>query len=101
MHLILYLLIDLYWKTFRNTTEVKLVGVVVFVYFAEWSCESFVFLSYCSLSLCSLFWNEVSFCFSQVRHSVVLFSGETRQKIKGFSRFLDIAYSGMLLPICF
>ena len=25
---------------------------------------------------------------------MVLFSGETRQKIKSFSRFLDIAYSG-------
>ena len=27
---------------------------------------------------------------------MVLYSGETRQKIKSFSRFLDIAYSGGL-----
>ncbi|KNB41538.1 u3 small nucleolar RNA-associated hypothetical protein [Blastocystis sp. subtype 4] len=29
--------------------------------------------------------------------SVILYSGESRQKIKSFSRFLDIAYSGILL----
>lgn len=27
---------------------------------------------------------------------MILFSGETRQKVKSFSRFLDIAYSGTL-----
>lgn len=30
--------------------------------------------------------------------SVALYSGETRQKIKVFSRFLDIAYSGNFRP---
>ena len=29
-----------------------------------------------------------------MRDSVVLYSGNTRQRIKAFSRFLDIAYSG-------
>lgn len=28
--------------------------------------------------------------------SVILYSGESRQKIKSFSRFLDIAYSGIV-----
>ena len=29
-----------------------------------------------------------------MRDSVVLYSGNTRQRVKAFSRFLDIAYSG-------
>ena len=32
--------------------------------------------------------------------SVVLYSGESRQKIKSFSRFLDIAYSGLVCVVC-
>lgn len=31
---------------------------------------------------------------------MVLFSGETRQKVKSFSRFLDIAYSGSFFNPC-
>lgn len=32
--------------------------------------------------------------------SVILYSGESRQKIKSFSRFLDIAYSGIVIGCC-
>ena len=83
----LYLFVDLYWKTFRNTTEVKLVYMTVFVYFAEWSCESFVFLPHCSLSLCCLFRNQVCFVFPELEIVLCCFRAKLVRKSRDFLAF--------------
>lgn len=62
-----------YWRGFRNINEVKLNGPVNHIDFSPVAPYHFAVSS---------------------GTNVVLYSGETRQKIKSFSRFLDIAYSG-------
>ncbi|KAK8824541.1 hypothetical protein WA577_006938 [Blastocystis sp. JDR] len=62
-----------FWKSFRGIVEAKLSGPVNHIAFSPVAPYHYVATS---------------------GTNVVLYSGNTRQRIKAFSRFLDIAYSG-------
>ena len=51
--------IDIWWKSFRNINETKLVGIRSFRQCAEWSCKSHFVLSLVSVSLRCFLWNQV------------------------------------------
>ena len=93
--------LDTYWRSFGSISEVKLVFLVVGLSLCRvvlW----IIFVSLPLLLITTLYHQEPSICRCWLLMcSVVLYSGESRQKIKSFSRFLDIAYSGLLMVCVF